>query len=450
MAELAIRLPIFIASPSDVASEREIVYNEILEQRERAAAYKVILEPFLWEHHARPSYRRPQAFLNKYLRTSELTVALFWSRLGSVASLDGMETGTQEEFRIAGEQVYKGRSDDVFLYFRRSQPPSETNNSESDNVKEFRQRLIDSSSILFWDYDSPKSLQVLFRRHLEQWVRRWEGIADICQYTLENSPSNDYPTNYFGESRLQLVRQNLDLELHPDVRDELGSVAVELYQQSGPTGSLQPFHLSKNVTPEEKKHFISEGTINEMGHGVPLELFEQQPGSSRPLVSRNGREMRFANEEWFYFFCAWGLTRSVEKGDLSSVERIPYVNEIHQYFRVLVLHRGVRSKIVSRLLEWLTNRDDVTLLRPIARNFAAYELGMLEALESQDALAEAAETDRGEGVKLYSIMALGKMRSRRHLPFLKQQFFHASNEADEKLSIGQAICRITGITSFEL
>ncbi len=141
------------------------------------------------------------------------------------------------------------------------------------------------------------------------------------------------------------------------------------------------------------------------------------------------------------------MTRRVAAGDLTAVESLPYLNEIHQYFSVFAAeHRGV---IVQRLIDWLSNKENVTRLKPIARNFAAYELGMLEALEAQDVLAEAAEKDRGEGVKLYSVMALGKMRSRRYLQLLAE-LFKSSTDRDERLSISQAICRITGITDFEL
>ena len=87
--------------------------------------------------------------------------------------------------------------------------------------------------------------------------------------------------------------------------------------------------------------------------------------------------------------------------------------------------------------------------KPIVRNFAAYVLGMLGALEAQDALARACETDRGQDVALYSVTSLGKIRSRRYLDLLVDQFEKVS-DSHLRLTIGQAICRIIGIAEYEL
>ncbi len=286
MAELAIRLPIFVASPGDVKVERETAREEILSLGEKITSQRIILEPFLWEHHARPSYRRPQAFINKHLRTSELTVAIFWNRLGSAASLDGTETGAEEEFRIAGEQIYKGQSDDVFLYFREPDPPPGASPDQIEKVREFRERIGDSKSVLYWTYLDPEEFRFTFRRHLEQWVRRWDGIAEISQYALENSPSKEVPSDYFGENRLQAILRVFDFKRYPQLTDALGNIAVDRYQVGGQQAAFEVFEPRALGSPKKEWKPL----VADTSDGSALAQLAQLAGrtflSPQPLVAR--------------------------------------------------------------------------------------------------------------------------------------------------------------------
>ena len=54
MAELALRLRVFIASPSDVLPERKIVEEEVVSFGREIARKNILLEPWGWEHGARP------------------------------------------------------------------------------------------------------------------------------------------------------------------------------------------------------------------------------------------------------------------------------------------------------------------------------------------------------------------------------------------------------------
>jgi HEAT repeat protein len=84
----------------------------------------------------------------------------------------------------------------------------------------------------------------------------------------------------------------------------------------------------------------------------------------------------------------------------------------------------------------------------VARNFAAYVIGMIGGIQAQDALAEALQSDKGVDVSRYCITSLGKLRSRRHLPLLVQ-FFQTGND-DLRLVISQAVSNIVGIAHYEL
>ena len=85
----------------------------------------------------------------------------------------------------------------------------------------------------------------------------------------------------------------------------------------------------------------------------------------------------------------------------------------------------------------------------VARNFAAYVLGMLGAIEAHEDLARAIHEDAGDGVRAYAILSLGRMRARVQLPMLVELFGRASDAA-ERLMIAQAVSRMVGVADYPL
>jgi len=122
---------------------------------------------------------------------------------------------------------------------------------------------------------------------------------------------------------------------------------------------------------------------------------------------------------------------------------------VHQYLAALVARTPDRSNIVAVLRTWLSRRSGINGVRPIARNFAAYVLGMVGADEASDQLAESLVEDEVAEVRLYCVTSLGKLRARRHLALLRDTY-KSSREAIEQETIAKAICRIIGIARFEL
>src|SRR5690242_11591042 len=94
---------ILIASPSDVAEEREIAVRAIQEWNDmNSAERQLVLLPLRWETHSAPEYgRRPQETINRQVVDhSDLLVGIFWTRVGSPTGI--AEGGTLEEIeRVA-------------------------------------------------------------------------------------------------------------------------------------------------------------------------------------------------------------------------------------------------------------------------------------------------------------------------------------------------------------
>ena len=88
---------IFIASPSDVAQERELAREIIARVSKAQASRKIVLEARGWEDVA-PGLGRPQALINPEVKQADLLVGILWKRFGTNTGV--AESGTEEEFNI--------------------------------------------------------------------------------------------------------------------------------------------------------------------------------------------------------------------------------------------------------------------------------------------------------------------------------------------------------------
>lgn len=98
MAYTATVIPVMIASPGDVAEERQVIREMIHEWNDiNSARSKVMLTPIGWETHTSPELGvRPQKLINQRLLVDcDLLIGVFWTRLGSPTGNEA--SGTVEE-----------------------------------------------------------------------------------------------------------------------------------------------------------------------------------------------------------------------------------------------------------------------------------------------------------------------------------------------------------------
>jgi hypothetical protein len=123
---------VMIATPSDVAAERQIVRDvlhewNVVNSEDRG----VVLLPVGWDTHSAPEMgARPQEIINKrILAGCDLLVAAFWTRLGTPTGRS--ESGTVEEIR---EHVKARRP--AMIYF--SSEPVRPDSVDEDQYKALR------------------------------------------------------------------------------------------------------------------------------------------------------------------------------------------------------------------------------------------------------------------------------------------------------------------------
>ena len=124
-------LTIFLASPSDVADERNQLHETVTEwNRAWARNLGVRLEIARWEDDAYPGIGiDAQDVINRQLpQDYDLFIGIMWSRFGTPTGRDG--SGTAEEFNRALQRFRSAPEDvTVFFYFKDAPvPPSKLGN----------------------------------------------------------------------------------------------------------------------------------------------------------------------------------------------------------------------------------------------------------------------------------------------------------------------------------
>jgi hypothetical protein len=169
--EIAMAFPaktyrVLIASPSDLAEEREAATAAINEwNAQHSAAEGIVLLPVRWETHATPTTGiRPQAALNKQLvADSDILVGMFWTRLGTSTGV--ADSGTLEEidqFVAAGKPA--------MLYFsRRPIDPDKIDMKQHRKLREFKEST--RTTALTGEFNSIATLRDALLRNLTETMR---------------------------------------------------------------------------------------------------------------------------------------------------------------------------------------------------------------------------------------------------------------------------------------
>jgi hypothetical protein len=433
MAELSLTLPVFIASPQEVMAERECAEQAIRDLARTAAIHRLLVYPFRWEKDYYPASGQPQPPLSEHLRRAEHVVIILWKRVGA---------GTAEELDLSLLLAQQGKIDNVAIYFK----SESAGGADSPEILKLRNDLIGGQRALTCNFRSTEEFQTLFKEHLQHWLNRWLGVPACCQFALENSTSLK-GTTHMGENRLDLLRRTFKLESLQRMAGYLGEEAVNLYQSHGTEALRQPLSRPRIEALDAAWHQAAAPRVeNQQRLGQMAAQLGMPFVNPRPLQLDEHGNIYFADAEWLFYFCALGLINAIRDGRVEAVANRPYVNPVHQYLSAHVQQQDL--KILPTLQRWLLAKDGATKGMPVARNFAAYVIGMIGATEAQDALAEALRVDPGKDVATYCITSLGKLRSRRHLPLLIRLF--QENYRGLGLVISQAVSNIVGIANYPL
>lgn len=173
-------LRIFVASPSDVADERQLLESVVNELNLLwSEQLNITLDLIRWETHSFPSVSTDaQSVINEQIGDDfDIFVGILWTRFGTATPRAA--SGTLEEF----ERAYKRWKQDpnsirIMFYFKNSQiSPDHLDGAQLTKVHEFRKTLPDNG-VLYWTFDTPESFSTFLRIHLSRAVQDWKKKVD--------------------------------------------------------------------------------------------------------------------------------------------------------------------------------------------------------------------------------------------------------------------------------
>ena len=160
------RVNIGIASPSDVAAERDAVLKVFV--RWNDANEHAFLHPVMWESASAPTMGdHPQHLLDEQIiDRCDLLVAIFWSKLGTPTPT--ADSGSAEEIR---EFIKRKGPKRAMLYFCTRDLPYDIDPAELARLREFKAQM--QSQALYHLYATVDSFERDLYRHLDKKIKEF-------------------------------------------------------------------------------------------------------------------------------------------------------------------------------------------------------------------------------------------------------------------------------------
>ncbi|MBD2745011.1 hypothetical protein [Coleofasciculus sp. FACHB-1120] len=169
------KLKIFLASPSDVATERRHVGKVIEEINRTVAADKGIVLEVVSSENAFPSYGKDgQAILNEQIgkmQEYELFIGIMWNRIGTPTPR--AKSGTAEEFGRAVTALRRKRKPQVWFYFREAPVHLTTIEDLRQREETLKFKAKFRGKGLFREYKTPTNFRDQLREHLTLWLNQY-------------------------------------------------------------------------------------------------------------------------------------------------------------------------------------------------------------------------------------------------------------------------------------
>ena len=158
---------VFLASPGDVAAEREALVRAVDEINVTTCPLlNCRLETVKWETHATPEAGRPQQVINEQIGMYDIFVGVMWRRFGTPSGV--AESGTEEEYRLAYRRWEQEPELPLMFYFCQA-PFFPANVDELDQMRKvmlFRKEL--EGKALTWTFNEHAAFEATIRKHLCQ------------------------------------------------------------------------------------------------------------------------------------------------------------------------------------------------------------------------------------------------------------------------------------------
>lgn len=166
MVRIERRLEVFIASPGDCSTQREIV-RQAIRWVDRVVGRQIglRLEPVDYENFSYPTAGRPQDVINPLVDASDVLVGLLWHRIGTDGG-NGMPATIEELFRGL-ERYHAEGQPRLMLYFNLGDVDvSKVNAQQLVEVRKFREDLDARKQLYYGTFSTDDELDRKLRESL--------------------------------------------------------------------------------------------------------------------------------------------------------------------------------------------------------------------------------------------------------------------------------------------
>ncbi len=229
-------LNVFLASPGDVDSERELaeeVVNEVNRAVRNLGCYVVLRK---WEDIS-PGYGRPQSRINPILDQCDIFVGLLWERWGEPSG--EYSSGFEEEFERAVASCKAGSKPEIWLFFKHIDPAKlQDPGDQLRSVVAFRNQQRASKQLFFKEIRDGEEWKTEFRTSLLDYVI---GQA-LPNRAIEHQPASSVPA--FESPDISAMESALPATDSPNGSKQLRALSALLSQ----TFQANTFEFSSTET----------------------------------------------------------------------------------------------------------------------------------------------------------------------------------------------------------
>lgn len=402
MAKSHTILEVFVASPGDVADERQILEDVVSEFNITwGDKHQVRLELLKWETHSRPGFGQDgQDVVNNQIGdTYDIFLGIMWGRFGSPTK--HAESGTEEEFNRAYSRLKEAPgSVQIMFYFKDAGiPPSKINAEQFVKVQAFKKRIADEYGGLYYLFETTDDFQTKARTHLSKVVQDWldsnsttNESRSVTEVTLNDTNSHN-PLANLAELENEDSEDGL-IELIERASDAMSEVVRVIEKMTNATNDLgekfqQRTDEMNKLTANGAKPNMNASKRVSNNAANDLEVFVQRMSVEIPeFYKQNSLAMET--------FCKVAMMSETDfEDDLENVQTT--LNQIQEY-------RGAIETSSGSLLEFRTTIFDLPRMTTVFNRARRRAVAIMDDLLAQLRIA----SNQSEDVEQLLIRLLNK------------------------------------------
>ncbi|SES20595.1 hypothetical protein SAMN05518866_1633 [Sphingobium sp. YR768] len=381
MPRLVNLITLFLASPSDVQAEREVV-SSCIQQWNQIHGFQrnVYFELLKWEASIAAGFGVDgQDVINQQLPNYDLFIGLFWTRLGTKTPRS--VSGTAEEYERAMERRRKFGDVEIAFYFKDSNiDPRKLDLIQFNSLQDFEKRIQSEGAFskIFTDDDSLRYEISLLLDRIARKFRSPTNTTDQNENSARTIPidTSDIPKMEEFTEDLGLIDISENIENYSSISLEiLGRIAESINDLnadiSASTARISDISRVRQLTNDEMKPIISEISLSMDKFSDMLENSVPEFSESSTIMANNVRDLvrvsyDFIDENESSLSSVNSLKNDllslVEAIESSGTQMLDFRNTISGLQRMTVAFNKSKRRLVTNLDNLLEKQNSIRVI----------------------------------------------------------------------------------------